>query len=184
MPMIELQGIEDDQVRRGLDSLNGFAEGLGYRPYFPVELFPINGAVEERVTIGGTARDMSGYRFPVGAALPGLVGSFGVPPGWVTGSVLVELELCGTAASTATFTLNANIDPVADGEVPAQAALGTWTVAGQATAGAKFRTKTALVQVAAPATLCGFKFLRSTPDANAGDLYVLGFRPFFYPRSR
>jgi len=179
MPLLELQGVADDQIRRGLGAVNRFAERGFYEPYSPVPMVPSGSAVWERPTIGGFLLDISAVRFPDTAAR--LAGSFAPPAEWVAGSVSLSFLLSGTTSSTATITLAAALTPKALGEVLGATVGTNGTAAGPATAGALLEFTSHLVEVTARHALVEWK-LAQVAQSYAGQVVIFGARPRWYPR--
>lgn len=181
MPLLDLQGVADQAIRRGLDALNRFSEGEVYRPL--LSGIALNeAAVLERPTIGGTLRDISAWRLPA-AASPDLTGIWSLPPEWVSGSVVMEITYSGTINSTNTIRLLTNIKPVKVGEqVPADSSIGFFDVPGPATAGLLLKAQAPqVVTVDASAEFVAWKLENTNTGAYAGEPYIFSVRPLWYP---
>lgn len=184
MPLLELQGIGDDQVRRGLDTLNAYLERLAFQPYVPAGIVGTGGAVLERPVLAGSSRDISAWKLPA-AGTPVLTDSFGLPPFWVEGVVGLRIYYTGDTASTNNIGLRYDLDPIAPGEVPALASTATFTAPGPAAQGQRLSVDVpTLVSITGASDLVGWKLVRENPDAYANDIWVFGVRPLFYPRKQ
>lgn len=184
MPQQEIQGVEAPEVRRAFDASNQFAEKGFYQPWIPAgQMTPSGGAVLERVVIAATARDVDGIRL-VAAGLPAATTSLRLPPLWVTGQIALEILYTGTVGSVNTINFLVNTPGVNIGSVvPAAATLQALSPAGPGTAGIVMSiTTTALATISADSAYAGVKISRFNADAyGAGEVYILGVRPIWYP---
>lgn len=179
MPLLDLQGVSDQAIRRGLDSLNSFSEEGFYEPFIPAGIW--SDATLVRVTIGGTGMDSSAWLLP---ATPNtrMVSATPLPPKWVSGLVGLRIFYSGTAASTNNITFNYRLNPAVLGVAP-NFGSSTFTAPGPAAIGARLHVDIPTpVAVDSSATWVDWKVARITPDAYAGDVWIFGVRPLWYPR--
>lgn len=184
MPALEIQGIPDDQVRRGLESLNGFSEEGFYRPYVSAGIVGASGAALQRPPSGAAFLDVSAWLLP-SASFPNITDTLGLPPGWVVGSLGLRIFYTGSAGSTNTINFSWLLTHVNGGAaIPASTFTASFTAPGPATAGLALSVDVpTLVSVPASAAFAMWKLRRTNPDAyGANDVWIIGVRPLFYPR--
>jgi len=183
MPLLEIQGLTDPQARRGFDQLNNYVERLAFQPYRSAGIVGTGGAVLERPLLAALSRDISAWKMP-SAGSPVISDSEGLPPLWVTGSVGLRIYYTGSASSTANITFRYDLDPVAVGEIPAQATTADFNTPGSSSAGALVMADVpTLVAVDASSVLVGWKIVRLNADAyGANDVWIVAVRPIFYAR--
>lgn len=178
MPLLELQGLDDDQVRRGFDALNQWSERQIFERWMPSGVALSGGAALARW------RDMAAITLPA-AGTPVITTGIGIPKLWVTGAVGLRVLYSGSLGTTNTINIFYNLDPVAVGEVPPTATLGSLTPPGPGTI-----DKLAVFDIAPTVAVTGaeivvqLKIFRTSPDAYGGDVYIVGWWPLFYARKQ
>lgn len=178
MPQLNLADVAPE-LRSTFDAVNGFAEKAVYQPLAPVPLTPSGGATAVRF------RDLSAILLPA-AGTPVATTCFQVPPDFVTGSLGMAIDLSGDLGSAVTISLGYGLTAVAVGASLAQNTTGVESITGPATANLLLRYSVAtLITVPGSAELVEMKLFRVNPDAYAaGNVYICGVRPLWYPRKQ
>lgn len=183
--LLPIQKLDEHGLRLAFESVNRCLEALIYRRADPAPWAVSNGAVLERPTIGGSARDISAARLP-GTGNPAVTGSWPLPPLWVSGKLGAAIVYGGTVNSAQLINFQWVFTPVGVGDaIP----LGTVaTVQAPGPAGTAFLCSVevpTLTDVDSSATVIAWKFRREANDAyhtvSAGEAFIFDLIPLWYP---
>lgn len=183
MPLIPIQKLDEHGLRLAFSAVNSAMELGFHQPFRDAGIVGTGvGCVLARPTIAATLRDITGWTMT--AADPAnICSSFALPPKWISGSLGLRIYYIGATASTANISFGYDLDPVAIGEVPVNTlVVAAFNTPGPSVAGALLYVDVpTLVVVDAASAMVGWKVQRNSPDSYAGDIWIVGVRPLWYP---